>query len=341
MWSTSPNPLDDLIKKEEEYITESTGTNYEYATLENKYLFMLNERDRKALWLYFSGHPIIDIAKKLNVSQPNISALFKRLIKCMKLLTNINPLREDEILIIEKIFGRSKFVYNRASRYAAILRAFSKNCNQTYTAAETGLTQSTIYHALHLMIKRLREAGYTDYSVKIENLLKLGKVNISGTKHWTAERQARLSNRMRGNSYAHSHKVNLKDRRQQAGGQQADVRCKRGRREWFLNGERHRTDGPAIEYPDGSKAWFLNGVLHRVDGPAVEYKDGDKEWFQNGLRHRVDGPAIESYGSKAWYLNGTELSRDLFLKVTKGPVKKLPLYLGMGFDQYISEKIKN
>ena len=46
-----------------------------------------------------------------------------------------------------------------------------------------------------------------------------------------------------------------------------------GSKEWFLNGKRHRADGPAIEYSDGTKHWHLNGVLHRTDGPAVERPD--------------------------------------------------------------------
>jgi hypothetical protein len=29
---------------------------------------------------------------------------------------------------------------------------------------------------------------------------------------------------------------------------------------WYLDGKIHRTDGPAIEWPDGDKSWFLNGV---------------------------------------------------------------------------------
>ena len=29
--------------------------------------------------------------------------------------------------------------------------------------------------------------------------------------------------------------------------------------EWYLNDQRHREDGPAIEYSDGSKHWWLNG----------------------------------------------------------------------------------
>jgi hypothetical protein len=32
-----------------------------------------------------------------------------------------------------------------------------------------------------------------------------------------------------------------------------------GSKWWYLNGKRHRTDGPAIEYASGYKAWFING----------------------------------------------------------------------------------
>ena len=32
-----------------------------------------------------------------------------------------------------------------------------------------------------------------------------------------------------------------------------------GTKEWFLNGELHREDGPACEWPNGSKSWFLEG----------------------------------------------------------------------------------
>ena len=31
-----------------------------------------------------------------------------------------------------------------------------------------------------------------------------------------------------------------------------------GGKQWFLNGERHREDGPAIEYSEGTKSWYLN-----------------------------------------------------------------------------------
>jgi hypothetical protein len=51
---------------------------------------------------------------------------------------------------------------------------------------------------------------------------------------------------------------------------------------WCDNKDRyHRTDGPAVEWPDGSKHWYINGMNHRVDGPAIEYPNGHKLWYIN------------------------------------------------------------
>ena len=55
-----------------------------------------------------------------------------------------------------------------------------------------------------------------------------------------------------------------------------------GTKEWYLNGKRHREDGPAVERPDGTKVWYLNGKFHREDGPAIGYPDGTKFWYLNG-----------------------------------------------------------
>ena len=91
-----------------------------------------------------------------------------------------------------------------------------------------------------------------------------------------------------------------------------------GDRKWFLNGEYHREDGPAIEIVNGSKYWYLNNKLHREDGPAIERSSGTKEWFLNGKFHREDGPACEyASGNKFWYLNGKELTEEKFLQRTK------------------------
>ena len=32
-----------------------------------------------------------------------------------------------------------------------------------------------------------------------------------------------------------------------------------GKKYWYLNGKRHREDGPAIEWASGNKLWYLNG----------------------------------------------------------------------------------
>ena len=68
----------------------------------------------------------------------------------------------------------------------------------------------------------------------------------------------------------------------------------------------------------GTKVWYLNGQRHREDGPAIEWPDGGKEWWLNGQRHREDGPAREfADGAKSWYLNGEELTEKEFNKSTQ------------------------
>jgi len=34
-----------------------------------------------------------------------------------------------------------------------------------------------------------------------------------------------------------------------------------------------------------SKEWRVNGLRHRLDGPAIEWANGTREWWVNGLRH--------------------------------------------------------
>ena len=92
---------------------------------------------------------------------------------------------------------------------------------------------------------------------------------------------------------------------------------------WYLNGDLHREDGPAVEYPNGNKVWYLNGQLHREDGPAVEYQNGNKHWYINGNLHREDGPAIEyPNGTNYWYLNGRKLTESKF-NARMNPAKEL------------------
>jgi hypothetical protein len=88
--------------------------------------------------------------------------------------------------------------------------------------------------------------------------------------------------------------------------------------EWYINGQLHREDGPAVEWSGGYKAWYINGQYHREDGPAIEWSNGYKAWYLNGKRHREDGPAMEcSNGDKAWYINDMKLTEDEFNNKTK------------------------
>jgi hypothetical protein len=50
----------------------------------------------------------------------------------------------------------------------------------------------------------------------------------------------------------------------------------------------HRTDGPAIEYHDGTKSWYINGKLYREDGPAIVWNDGTREWYLYGKYYTED-----------------------------------------------------
>ena len=47
----------------------------------------------------------------------------------------------------------------------------------------------------------------------------------------------------------------------------------------------HFSDGVSIETDaNGRKSWWLNGKRHREDGPAIEAVDGTKRWYLNGNR---------------------------------------------------------
>ena len=97
-----------------------------------------------------------------------------------------------------------------------------------------------------------------------------------------------------------------------------------GDKYWYLNGQLHREDGPAVESSNGDKYWYLNGQRHREDGPAVEGTDGSKYWYLNGQLHREDGPAVEwRAGDKSWYLNGNYYTeKEYNLKMNPVPVIK-------------------
>ena len=107
-----------------------------------------------------------------------------------------------------------------------------------------------------------------------------------------------------------------------------------GTKLWWLNGQRHREDGPAVEFPNGTKYWYLNGKSHREDGPAVEYPSGTKFWYINGQRHREDGPAVEyANGTKIWWLNDKKLSNKQLLS------KKMKINYPELYNSYLVHQI--
>jgi hypothetical protein len=65
------------------------------------------------------------------------------------------------------------------------------------------------------------------------------------------------------------------------------VTTESGSKMWFLNGERHREDGPAVVH-NNHKCWFLNGKKHRIDGPAVEWGDGHISWYLDHVNMSFD-----------------------------------------------------
>jgi hypothetical protein len=60
--------------------------------------------------------------------------------------------------------------------------------------------------------------------------------------------------------------------------------------EWYQHGKLHRDNNkPAIVWDYGCE-WWVNGVRHREDGPAVHESPGTltKKWFLNGVEYTED-----------------------------------------------------
>lgn len=71
-----------------------------------------------------------------------------------------------------------------------------------------------------------------------------------------------------------------------------------GTKHWYLDGKRHREDGPAVESISGAKFWYLDGKLHREDGPAIEHGDGTTSYWYNNEKF----PSIKNNAEWARHL---------------------------------------
>lgn len=70
----------------------------------------------------------------------------------------------------------------------------------------------------------------------------------------------------------------------------------------------HKEDGPAINYND-HQVWYVDGLKHRVNGPAFINDVNDAEWFFEGKKHRIGGPACfcERWNIIEWWINDKEI----------------------------------
>src|ERR1700691_6274019 len=67
-----------------------------------------------------------------------------------------------------------------------------------------------------------------------------------------------------------------------------------------------------VEYSDGIIYYYLNGKKHREDGPAIICRDGTLFHYLNGKCHREDGPAfIKHDGREEWYLNSIHVTKEV------------------------------
>lgn len=81
-------------------------------------------------------------------------------------------------------------------------------------------------------------------------------------------------------------------------------------------GERHNTHGPAIIHSSGTKLWFVNGKKHRYNGPAFVSSIGEI-WYNNDMIHRLTGPAQLNYELqiKLYYINNNMYTKTTYNKI--------------------------
>ena len=100
--------------------------------------------------------------------------------------------------------------------------------------------------------------------------------------------------------------------------------------EYRIMGALHREGGlPARVLPEGDKEWWVNGERHRADGPAhvaheepteEELAEGKTEgklvlqrWFENGVQHREDGPGNIHYNDEDFWLQGVTVTEQIVM----------------------------
>lgn len=75
--------------------------------------------------------------------------------------------------------------------------------------------------------------------------------------------------------------------------------CEQGDKTWWnQDGKRHRTDGPAIEYVDGSKSWWVDGKKYTEEefNKEISLRERSEEKCSNPHCGK-----IKDIGQKCWW----------------------------------------
>ena len=72
-------------------------------------------------------------------------------------------------------------------------------------------------------------------------------------------------------------------------------------------GELHNEHGPTVIYPNGDESWYINGQFHRDDGPAIVLYEEDKYiWIKKGQRYEPSAHELI-----AWKMKLREIKKGL------------------------------
>lgn len=50
----------------------------------------------------------------------------------------------------------------------------------------------------------------------------------------------------------------------------------------------HRIDGPARIWNNGDESWWINGKRHREDGPAIQYIKGGSHYYFDDVEYSFE-----------------------------------------------------
>ena len=96
---------------------------------------------------------------------------------------------------------------------------------------------------------------------------------------------------------------------------------KDGTIEWVISGgQRHRINGHAVEWLDGTKGWYIVRSVHRLNDPAVIFNGSEANWYLNSKPHRINGPFSERIGrEERWYIGGKRYTESEYNRIMKVP----------------------